>query len=266
MYSSQNTIITISYDEEIISKLKEMLEEGGQKLKSFVKAKKEILHSNQNLDFYNDLKDEFKNIALKLKELNLFEELRYFLSVSHMINYIVYKNSIDSSFGYCGFAVELLEFYLDMFQTNVDGHEFDVESQSKRKYCQYARKFYWDICNPDDDFATEEMHEFGKNLMEYFTYENQIINTEDIFYVIVHQFILNSVIPNHEELASCNVSYEDLAGNPEILYSIKFKGDLSFSKWDGLHYIVREEISNFCDLLGFPFVPYEITVFLTQMR
>ena len=260
MYSTQNTIITISYDKEIISKLKEMLEENWQKLKSFVKDKNQEV----NLDFYNDLKGEFKNIALKFKELKLLGELRYLLSISHMINYIVWKNSIDSSFGYCGFAVELLEFYLDMFQTNLDSHEFDIKSEYKRKYCEYARKFYCEIYNEDDDFVTEEMHEFSKNIMASFTFENQIINSEDIFYVILHQFIINSIIPSHDELTSCKFLYEDLEGNPEIVFSINFKGILSFSKWDRLHCDILEEIYRFCDSLGFPFVFYEITLFFTQ--
>ena len=54
MYTTINYNPPIEFDEDIISKIKEMIEKGLNKLKSFVKSK-----TNSNLNFYNELNCEF---------------------------------------------------------------------------------------------------------------------------------------------------------------------------------------------------------------
>ena len=176
MNENMNKDITIGFNEEVISNIRQLLEEGWKKLKSFVKSKAknkiEISNNNSNLEFYNELKIRFKYIALKLKELKLFEELRYFLSISHFIKYIVYQNSLDSSFGYCDFAIELLEFYLNLFKTNLEFYaspqnsdEFaEIQNDFKRKHFDYKREFYWNIYQADEDFDEDRMSDVAKSL------------------------------------------------------------------------------------------------------
>lgn len=103
----------LEYSEEIISKIKEMIKNGLDKLKSFVKYRKP-----NNLKFYNDLKENFKKISAKLQELKLCEELKYFISISPQIEYIVYQNCLNPSFGHCSFAIELMDFYNTLIETN----------------------------------------------------------------------------------------------------------------------------------------------------
>ncbi len=170
-----NKNITIEYDEEMLLKLKEMIEEGWMKLKSFVKIntnQKAVSKQKPNLDFYHDLKEKFKNISIKLKELKLCEELRYFLSVSHLINYIVYENSLNSSFGHCCFAIELLKFFIRLFKTNLQFYNKSYENYDFQKtqrefekiHFNYIREFYWNIYQPDTDFDENNMYEYAKSL------------------------------------------------------------------------------------------------------
>lgn len=119
------------------------------------------------MSYYSKL----NNISLKLKELRLCKELGYFLSISDLIKYIVYKNSVDSSFGYCCFDVELLEFFQNIFKTNLEFYDNpnDVRFQKaqeefNRKQFEYIRQFYWDIYVSDDDFDKEDMYEIAKSL------------------------------------------------------------------------------------------------------
>ena len=174
MYTNMNPSITIGHDETTISNIKEMIEEGWEKLKSFIKSRADqtLLLKEANLDFYHELKERFKNITLKLKELKLCEELRYFLSVSHLINYIVYKNSLDSSFGHCDFAADLLKFFKKIFETNIqfynETYENDyfkkVQEEFEKIHFEYIREFYWNIYQQDDEFDEEKMYKIAKSL------------------------------------------------------------------------------------------------------
>lgn len=162
---------TIEYDKNIILKLKEMIENGLKKLKSFVKFNKK-----GNLDFYNDLKERFNNIASKLKELELWDELKYFISISHYVEYIVYQNSLDSSFGYCSFAIELLNFYLDYIKVNFDYYlnlsimnikEFnEFQKGIKRKHRIYRRKFFEEIYQLSGEYTLDELYKMHESLRE----------------------------------------------------------------------------------------------------
>ena len=161
---------TIAYDENIILKIKEMIKTGLDKLKSIIESK------SLNLEFFNDLKSKFTEISLKLNELKLWNELNYFNSISPYIEYIVYQNSINSSFGHCSFAIELLKFYLDFIKNNFDFYlktnnmsleEFEsFQEEIKRKYRLYRRKFYGEVYELSGDYTEEELYKIHESLRE----------------------------------------------------------------------------------------------------
>lgn len=158
---------TIEYD-DMISKIKEMIEKGLNKLKSFVKSK-----INPNLNFYRELDSEFDEIASKLEELGLLEEYKYFIAIEDMILYIVQKNSINNRFGHCNFAVDLLDFFIDLFKTNLEFYNMDDSidkefachrNNYKNKYHEYRRIFYQDIYEPSGNYSEEDLYEILKSL------------------------------------------------------------------------------------------------------
>lgn len=172
MYSNMNPNITIDYNEDMLFKLKEMIKEGWEKLKTFVNSQPLQFKEESTLDFYYDLREKFKNISLKLKELKFCEELRYFLSISHLINYIVYKNSLDATFGHCCFAVDLLKFFIKIFKTNLQFYnnipkdeDFQkIQEKFEKIHFEYIREFYWEIYEPNDDYKKNRMYEMAKTL------------------------------------------------------------------------------------------------------
>lgn len=159
---------SIVLDECAISKIRQMIEAGLLKLKSFVRSQ------YVNLDFYNDIKERFNRIALKLECLELWDELNYFLSISQFIEYIIYHNSLDSSFGHCDFAIEILKFYIDYIKVNFDYYlknssmdleEFELfQEEIRRKHFEYLKKFHRDISEFSGDFTQDELYKIHESL------------------------------------------------------------------------------------------------------
>lgn len=166
MYNNMNSNITIEYDKSIIVKIKEMIDEGLQKLKKFIKSK-----TNSKYDVYYELEDEFKNIANNLRNNEYFNnEFKYFLFIRDKILYIIFKNCEDNNFGYCDFALELFDFFIDVwdakiriFEENNTKYEF-LQSDFKKRYHNYCRKYYQEIYEPSDDFSEEEMYAIHESL------------------------------------------------------------------------------------------------------
>ncbi|MEE0934277.1 MAG: hypothetical protein U0L42_01255 [Methanobrevibacter sp.] len=172
-----NKSIPIVYDPEILNKIKEMINEGFDKLNTFVKTKiNEKNIKTKNFEFYYELDQKFDAIAFKLKELKLCDEFNYFLSISDYILYIVHQNSIDSTFGYCNFALELFDFFTELFKTNTEFYnssekiplnEFKtIQKKFKERYWDYRYIFYNDIYQPSGSFTDEEMYEIHKSLRD----------------------------------------------------------------------------------------------------
>jgi hypothetical protein len=169
-----NQNIPIEYDPEIISKIKEMIKEGFDKLKTFVKTKiDEKTIQTPNFKFYNELDQKFDEISYRLKELKLCDEHNYFLSISDYILYIIRQNSIDSTFGHCNFALELLEFFMELFKTNLEFYDSDIkvsnefkatQKRFKERYWDYRYIFYSAIYQSSGDFTEEEMYKIHKRL------------------------------------------------------------------------------------------------------
>lgn len=171
MHSNINKNNAVDFDDNIIHKIKEIIEKGLYKLESFIKAK-----TKPNLTFYNELDCEFDEIVLKLEELELWEERRYFLAIADMVLYIVQKNSFDKDFGHCNFALELLNFFIDLFKTNIEFYknesklsEKDFKNHQKdykNRYHDYRTIFYQKIYEPSGKYTDEELYEFLKSLKE----------------------------------------------------------------------------------------------------
>ena len=80
MYNNTTSNIAIEYDTEILSKIKELIEAGLDKLKSFVMINSdEAITKIPDFNFYNELNQQFCEISIKLKELKLCTEHDYFL-------------------------------------------------------------------------------------------------------------------------------------------------------------------------------------------
>ena len=165
---------TIEYDPNIISKVKKMIEEGLEKLKSYVKLKND--KKIQNFNFYIELKEQFTTISIKLNELKFCTEYNYFISIKDYILYIVYQNSIDSTFGHCNFTLELFDFFVELFKTGLKFYNTTIEASSdefktlqknfKERYWDYRCTFYTDIYQPSGDFTEEEMYKIHEHIRE----------------------------------------------------------------------------------------------------
>ena len=164
--------ITIAYDPKIISKIKEMINEGLAKLKSFVAVKKQ-----SKFEIYNELDKKFDDISKKLSKYEfLNEELNYFLLISDEILYIIYQNCENNLFGHCDFALELFDFFMEIWDAKTKLYENYSESELKnydklkilfkKRYHAYRREFYWNIYEYSDDFDETTTYEFAKTLKD----------------------------------------------------------------------------------------------------
>lgn len=172
MYSNMTANITIEYYTDLISKIKEMINDGLDKLKTFVNTK-----NKSKFNFYYELDKKFDEIALKLEKYEfLNDELNYFLLITEQILYIIDQNVKNSSFGHCTFALELFEFFIEIWDAKIklseNFSEIELEKYAKLKlkfkdrYHAYRREFYWNIYRFSDDFNEEEMYEIAKSLRE----------------------------------------------------------------------------------------------------
>lgn len=148
---------TIDYDKEIVSKIKEMIKKGLNKLESFIKSEK-----TNNLEFYHEMDERFNNIAKKLEKYEFLDnEFEYFLSVSSKISYIVLKNCEDYSFGHCDYALELFDFLIEILEAKQELIKNYSEKELKKyekaqeyfenRYWEYQKEFYLNIHKPDDN-------------------------------------------------------------------------------------------------------------------
>ena len=164
MYNNITKNHAIDYNPKIISKIREMINEGFYKLKTFVKVK-----NQSQIKIYEELEDKFEEITLKLEKYEIFnEELDYFLLISEKILYIIHNNCKDSSFGYCDFALELFDFFMDIWNKKIklinDYSSFRVKEYQncrdmfKRKYFEYNKKFCMEIYDSDNDFSKEKFY------------------------------------------------------------------------------------------------------------
>lgn len=112
---------------------------------------------------------------MKLENYEIFnEELNYFLSISDKILYIIYQNCKDPSFGHCDFALELFDFFIEMWNAkiklinNFSKKEFEnyeeFKNNFKIRYGSYRHEFYLEIHISNNEFSEEEMYEIHESL------------------------------------------------------------------------------------------------------
>ena len=172
MYSNIDAKPTIVYDPDIVSKIKEMIEAGFEKLKSFVKSK-----NNSKFDIYQELRTKLESIANRLRNVKLFRnEFIYFRSIKRKILYILNRNCENRFFGYCDFALELLKFFMEIWDakirliTNFSQEELEIyknqKDLSKRRCHDYRREFYCNIFEANDEFSQDEIYKIHESLRE----------------------------------------------------------------------------------------------------
>ena len=126
-----------------------------------------------------------------------------------------------------------------------------------------GNNFYFNpVVYPKDEYVHYD--EDYRVLSKFNLKINQNIN--DIYYSKVYSFILKNIISKYDELVSCTMLHEDIEGNPNIIFNIKFNGDLTFSKRDSLHTAILEKICQFCVSSDFSFIFDNITVLLIKGR
>lgn len=172
MYDNMTTNIAIEYDPDIVLKIKEMIEAGLNNLKSFVKSK-----NNSKFDIYQELRIELESITNRLRNIEIFKnEFIYFRFIKRKILYIINKNCENNSFGYCDFALELLKFFMEIWDakirliTNFSQEELEIYKNQKKlskKTChEYRREFYCNIYETSDEFTQSEIYEIHESLRE----------------------------------------------------------------------------------------------------
>lgn len=159
------------YDEEEISKITGMIERELKKLKLLFESR-----MAPDLDSYNDFDYKFSEISLNLEELSLWEEQRYFLSIKEMVLYIIHENYIDNHFGHCNFALELFDFFVELFKANFEFYKNNVSKDDerylshqesyKRKYHKYREIFYQDIYEFSGNYTENELYEILRSLKD----------------------------------------------------------------------------------------------------
>lgn len=170
MYKNMNNNITIEYDPDFISKIKEIIKEGFEKLKTLIKTK-----NKSDFDIYYELDENFNDIALKLEKYEiLHEELDYFLLTSDKILYIVYKNCENNSFGHYKFALNLFDFFIEIWDaklkllTNFSTSEIEKHEKLKeefnKKYFEFNKKFHSEIYEPEDTYREKKIYSIMKSM------------------------------------------------------------------------------------------------------
>lgn len=160
----------IDYDPDILVKIKKMIKEGFEKLKSFVKSRKE-----SKFQIYYELEEKFNDISNILRNKKIFEnEFKFHLLIKSEILYIVYRNCENPSFDHCNFALELFDFFIEIWdaKNNLFENFSELELKTyeklqntfKERYHKYRREFYCNIYEYSDDFNEKEMYEFAKSL------------------------------------------------------------------------------------------------------
>lgn len=166
-----NKDYSIVYDPEILTKIKEMIKEGFEKIKSFVNKK------SSKFKVYYELREKFNMIANKLRDCEYFiNEFAYFRFIKRKILHILYQNCEDESYGHCDFALELLDFFMEIWDARIkfnkefskeELNQYKAQQNSFKKRChKYRREFYCDIYKPDGEFSEIEIYEIHESLRD----------------------------------------------------------------------------------------------------
>lgn len=153
--------LSIVNDETIIEKTNQIIQQVLEKLKAFVKTQKE-----SKFTVYDELDEKFNEIAQKLEKCEILnDEFNYFLTISDKILYIVHKNCKNPSFDHCDFALELFDFFKELWDQKIELlNDFSDEKlkayeiQQTRRYFELNKRFYREIYVPNPYYSEKEMY------------------------------------------------------------------------------------------------------------
>lgn len=167
-----NTNHAVEYNNNILFKIKKMINEGLEKLKSFINSENE-----KKLKKYYELDKKFNQIAVKLEKIGFLNyELNYFLSISDKILYIVHENCKNISFGHCDFALHLFDVFIELLESKIrlinNYSEFELKRYEKFKvhfkkiYSNIRHEFYNEIYESSGEFSENELYNIHESLRE----------------------------------------------------------------------------------------------------
>ena len=83
-------------------------------------------------------------------------------------------------------------------------------------------------------------------------------------FVVFNNFIIDEIIPRHNNLVECNLFKEDEYGDSTYDFYIRIKGNLSFSEEKRLRKRIYDEIKKYANDLDYLNEFNEISIFLIR--
>lgn len=172
MYNHISNNIAINSDVEIKSPIGELVEINIEKIKKLLKSKQE-----SDFKVYDEIETTLDNIADTLRNSKAFKnEFKYLILIKSEILHILYKNCEDSSFGHCDFALDLINFFKEVWEAKISLYENYSETQLKKygelqnsfkkRYHKYREIFYYEIYEFSGEFSEEELYKIHESLRE----------------------------------------------------------------------------------------------------
>lgn len=170
MNNAINNHSIFAYDDTLIEKIRQILQQGLEKLKAFVKTRKE-----SKFTVYDELDEKFNEIAQKLEKCEILnDEFNYFLAISDKILYIVKKNCEDPSFDHCEFALELFDFFKELWDQKIELlndfsdeklKSYEIQQTTlKRRYFELNKRFHRGIYVPNSHYSEKEISSVMKQM------------------------------------------------------------------------------------------------------
>ena len=169
MYPNMNKNPAIVCDDPIIETIKQKIQQGIDKIKSFVKSKK------TKIEQYYELKEKFLEIATLLEKHDfLSNEFNYFLSIKNKILYIFRQNALDKSFGHYDFALKLFDLFIEIWdakvqliQNDLNLEEYEaIQKEFKKKYRKHRSEYLLDIQEYTQNYPEETIYNIHESLRE----------------------------------------------------------------------------------------------------
>lgn len=122
------------------------------------------------------------------------------------------------------------------------------------------------IENSNDLFDLDSLNKnYIKDKKDYFwKYESEISKSD--YSSQIYNYILTNILPEYEELVSCDYFDKDIVGNPSREYYIRFNNNLNIEERNKLHFEILNKINEYCKESEFPSAFKEITIILTRNR
>ncbi|WP_292474259.1 hypothetical protein [Methanosphaera sp.] len=114
----------------------------------------------------------------------------------------------------------------------------------------------------DLDSLSENYIKDNKNF--FWKYESEV--PESNHFSQIYNYILTDILPEYDELISCDLFDEDVMGNLSKEYYIRFSNNLNIEERNKLHFEILKKINEYCKKSKFPSAFKEITIILTRNK